>query len=234
MNSKLFSLSLFSYLILTVCSFAETKDCVDCFRKTIGAEVQPDKKSVVELRNAVVAPVEMASKGPLVIAKPTGRAPAVESGKISQKDGFQLRFCMQFEQAQDTVDVETMIEDMENSPYASDITEFWTTSACHAPSKNDVNVPIIYNTASNPVKNELFPKVVHDYFLNDKKDMQSWLRAINSTTSDGYTFLDFIQYNILRGNYSLKKTSDAAQRIVTYLCKNGGVYSKYKDSAKCP
>jgi hypothetical protein len=29
-------------------------------------------------------------------------------------------------------------------------------------------------------------------------------------------------------------TLDAAQRIVQYLCQNGGVYSKYKDTVKCP
>jgi hypothetical protein len=155
--------------------------------------------------------------------------------RASSKESYQWGFCRKFEQAQDTVDVETIFEDMEASGYASSIKEFWTTPACHAPLKNDTNVPILFNTASNTPKNENFPKVVHDYFVEEKNDPQAWLKAINTKTSDGLTFLDFMQYNLQRGYYdSVKESKDAAQRIVKYLCKNGGVYSKYQDSIKCP
>ena len=76
--------------------------------------------------------------------------------------------------------------------------------------------------------------MVHEYFVDDKKDTETWLKAINTKTSDGLTFLDFLQYNIKRGFYSVQKAEDAAIRVVSYICKNGGVYSKYKATTKCP
>lgn len=159
--------------------------------------------------------------------------PGMAADKVSSKDSYQRAFCMQFEMAQDTVDVETLIENMETSPYAGSMKEFWSTPACHAPLKNDTEVPILFNTASDPVRSEKFPKVVHDYLVTDKKDAQTWLKAINTRTSDGYTFLDFLRFNLGSGFYG-KASRDAAQRVVAYLCENGGVYSRFKDSAKCP
>ncbi len=150
------------------------------------------------------------------------------------KRSYQQSYCNRFEMARDTVDVETMFEDMEASPYKDSIREFWTTPACEAPLKNDTPVPILFNTASNPIKSELFPKTVREYFVVDHHDPETWLKTINTTTSDGYTFLDYLQYNIQRGYYSYEPDKDAALRVVAYLCKNGGVYAKYKDTAKCP
>lgn len=148
---------------------------------------------------------------------------------------YQDGFCMQYTAAQDTVDVETLLEAMEASRYASSMKELWTTPGCRAPLKYDTLVPILFNTANNAPKNEKFPKVIHDYFVDEKKDPQTWLKAINTTTSDGLTFLDFMHYNLARGHYDgVKASKDAALRIVKYLCNNGGVYSKYKNSARCP
>lgn len=148
----------------------------------------------------------------------------------SLKDSDLLGFCFQYQAAQDTVDVETLLEkmEMEAPRYASSMKELWTTPACRAPLKFDTPVPILFNTANNAPKNEKFPKVVHDYFVDDKKDPQTWLKAINTTTSDGLTFLDFMHYNLARGHYdSVKASKDAALRIVRYLCGTGGVYSKF-------
>lgn len=155
------------------------------------------------------------------------------AAKVSSKDDLQYVYCKEFEQAQDTVDVETILEKMEKSPYAKNLNEFWTTPACKAPRKLDTKVPIIFNTATDVFKSEKFPETVHDYFLEEKKDLKTWLALINTKTSDGLTFLDYLQYNISKGNYSSKESSEAANRIVKYLCENGGVYSKYKDSVKC-
>lgn len=166
----------------------------------------------------------------------TGAHGQSANGKISKKEDLQLRFCMQFEQAQDTVDVETLLEDMEalSGKYGENAYAFWTTPSCHAPRKNDTEVPIIFNTASDPVRSENFPRTVHDYMVEERKDRTTWLRAINTTTSDGYSFLDYLQYNIERGNYSLKRTQDAVNKIIAYICLHGGTYSKYKNTVKCP
>jgi hypothetical protein len=215
-------------------------DCADCTKKTNPVETMPDRKAVTDLKKAVAVPIDIASKTDLALTKKEiSRSPAVvDEDKVdvkkSSKESYQGAFCMQFEQAQDTIDVETLIEEMHGCPYATNFKEFWSTPACHAPLKNDTNVPIIFNTASNPVKNEEFPIVVHDYLIDEKKDFETWLKIINTKTNDGYTFLDYLQYNLDRGFYSAKKDKDAALRIVTYICKNGGVYSKLKDSSKCP
>lgn len=155
------------------------------------------------------------------------------SSQISSKKFFQKAACDRFEMAQDTVDIESIFEDTENSSYAKYLNEFWTTPACVAYFKNDTPAPIIFNTASNTPKNENFPRAVHDYFVEEKHSPEIWLKTINTTTSDGYTFLDYLQYNFDRGNYKEKDSREAALRIISFLCKNGGVYSKYKQTSKC-
>ena len=184
--------------------------CKECALKSL--EGQPGSKAI----DALVAS--------------TGKMAA----KVSSKESFQQAYCNDFQMAEDTVDIETILEKMEKSPYAKNLNEFWTTPACEAPKKLDTKVPIIFNTATDVFKSEKFPEAVHDYFLEEKKDLKTWLALINTKTSDGLTFLDYLQYNISKENYSSKTTLDAASRIVKYLCANGGVYSKYKDSVKCP
>lgn len=220
---------MFSFVVLVTSFSVHSKDisdvnCAECSTaKNKVLEGQPNNKPINDLVASTAQPINLAK----AIKKDGGAVPK------SAIDSYLLGFCMQYQAAQDTVDVETLFEEMEQTPYASK--DYWTTPACRAPLKTDTAVPIIFNTASNAPKNENFPKVVHDYFVNDKKDPQTWLKVINTKTSDGLTFLDFMQYNLGRGHYdSVKASKDAALRIVAYICKNGGVYSKYKDSAKCP
>jgi hypothetical protein len=150
------------------------------------------------------------------------------------KEDYQQSYCTKFEIAEDVVDVGTIFEEIDASPYADSMVEFWTAPACDAPQKLDSKVPMIFNTADKVLDSENFPIEVREYLLEVKKDTTTWLKIINSKSSDGYTFLDYMQYNIAKGNYSLQSTIDAAHRIVQYLCQNGGVYSKYKDTVKCP
>ena len=147
---------------------------------------------------------------------------------------FQTRFCDMFELAEDTTDIKLLIAEVENCPYAKDFNEFWTKPACVAHTRSDEMVPIIYNTVTDVYKSEKFPIKIHDYLLNKRHDEATWLKMINTPTADGYTFLDFLQYNVARGKYNTDETAGAASRIVGYLCANGGVYSKYKDTAQCP
>jgi hypothetical protein len=234
LNSKISVVLTVSFLSFSACSEMKSNDCVSCTKKSVPESVQPDKKTALELKNDVSKPLALAMKGTLVITKSDGRTPAGEVVKGGSKDSYQGAFCMQFERAEDTVDIDTLIENMNASPYASSFNEFWTTPACHAPLKNDTTVPILFNTASDPQKSEDFPLELHDYLVGEKKDSATWLKAINTTTNDGYTFLDYMQYNISRGFYSYQKDKDAAIRVVNYLCKNGGVYNKFKDTVKCP
>lgn len=161
-------------------------------------------------------------------------AEEVRSVRTSSKESYQQGFCNKFEAAQDTVDVENIFEDIDSSPYKSSLEEFWTTPACLVSLRTTAKGTILFNTASNTVKNENFPQVVHDFLIEEKNRPDIWLKAINSTTSDGYTFLDYLQYTIARDYYKGNGTRDAALRIISYLCKNGGMYSKYKETEKCP
>ena len=231
LNCKISAMLMVSFLSFSACSEMKSNDCISCTKKSVPESVQPDKKTAIELKNDVSKPLALATKGPLVITKSEGRVPAGDT--TSSKDSYQQAFCDKYEMAQDRVDVKQIIKEMEASPYADSMKDFWITSACHAPKKNDVLVPILFNTATDIVRSETFPKVVHDYFVTKKNDQDTWLKAINTQTNDGYTFLDFIQYNIERNNYGSKDLMDAAQRIVSYLCQNNGVYSKYKYSVKC-
>jgi hypothetical protein len=163
-----------------------------------------------------------------------GSSCAESAQKVTPKASYQQGFCDKYQMAEDTVDVDTIFEDIDASPYASAMEEFWTAPVCDAPQKLSSKVPIIFNTAHNVTQAENFPQAVREYLLEVKKDTTTWLKIINSKSSDGYTFLDFMQYNISYENYRLQESKDAAQRIVQYLCQNGGVYSKYKDTVKCP
>ncbi len=158
---------------------------------------------------------------------------AAAADKIASQESDQFMYCNKFEGAQDTVDVESIIEEIETSRYAEKFLEFWTTPACRAPTKNDANVPMLFNTATDVIRSEKFPKTVREYLREVRGDATSWPKIINAKSEDGFTFLDFMYYNINGGQYSMQESKDAAARIVDYLCKNGGVYSKYKDKAKC-
>ena len=205
----------FASINLMICLLINTQ--VQAQEKTIDC-AQPDKKVIQELVDSTQKPIAM----------------ALSKTSDPVRESYQDAFCMQFEAAEDTVDVETIFEKMEASPFASTLKDFWSTPACHAPRKNDSTVPILFNTANTVFRSEKFPQVVHDYFVLEKKDPQAWLNAINTKTSDGLTFLDFLQYSLEKGNYDSKPTGDAARKIVSYLCQNGGVYSKYRATAKCP
>jgi len=155
-------------------------------------------------------------------------------GKIRTMESYQWVACKDFEMAQDTVDVETILEELDASPYASRSIEFWTTPACNAVYNTESKVPMIFNTATDVVRSEKFPMTVKEYLLEVKNDKTSWPQIINTKSTDGLTFLDYLQLGKSRGKYSTPSTIAAADRIIKYLCQHGGVYSKYKNSVKCP
>lgn len=208
MNKKIL---IFLAFVVGFFGIAQGSDCVDCM-----AKLSEISKPLVELHKDVKGPLEKM---------------AVKT-EVSSKRSYQGAYCMQFEICQDWVDVESMIDEMKKSPYPESLKEFWTTPACRAPLKNDTPVPIIFNVTIDPPRMEKFPSTIYEYFVEDNNDMETWLKIINTKTSDGYTLLDFIQYNINKREYSL--TLPHIRRIVDFVCKHGGVYSKYKDSVKCP
>lgn len=158
---------------------------------------------------------------------------AAAAEKISSKESYQRMYCDKFERAADSVDVETLIEEIENSHYAANELEFWTAPACEASQKLSSKVPILFNTATDVVRSENFPKTVREYYLEVRKDTSIWPMIISAKSSEGMTILDYMYYCISTNKYIMQESKDAAARIVDYLCKTGGVYSVYKDKAKC-
>ena len=112
--------------------------------------------------------------------------------------------------------------------------KLWTTQGCPSSINTTMKVPFIYNTAYDAGRMEDFPYEVHKYFVKKKNSPETWTRLINTPTKDGMTFLDYIQYNVLKNQYNTTPTMDAAQRIVRYLCSKGGVYAKYQTTMQCP
>jgi hypothetical protein len=232
MKLKIYFLLTSTLISFSACSSPIIKDCADCSRKTVGAEVQPDKKTVLELKTAVEKPIALATKSPLVIISENSRA--VADDKEHKREDLQGAYCMRYEMAQDNYDVKQIIKDGESSQFSGEVTSFWTTPACNAPTKTDTKVPILFNTVTDVYRSENFPKIVHDYFFKKLNNPEAWLKAINTLSTDGQTFLDFLKYSLDRGNFASKESTEAALRVTNYLCQNGGVYSKYKESSKCP
>lgn len=198
-------------LLLSSNAFADSS-CIECMKhKANNIEGLPTNGEIDEL------------------AKTTNKL----TSKVDSKESYQKGYCNNFDSAEDSVDVESIFEDIDASPYANLMVEFWTAPACRSHVKQDVKIPMIFNTANRAAQGEDFPKTVREYLLEVKKDTSTWLKIINAKTTDGLTFLDYMQFNITNGSYSTKTTQEAAKRIVLYLCNNGGVYSKYKDTVKC-
>lgn len=145
---------------------------------------------------------------------------------------------MKYEVCQDEYDLEDLFKYIEDSSYKERFNDFWTTPTCYSGTKNDSKVPVIFNTATSVVRSKYFPEQIHDYLLerneNSPHPEETWLKAINTPTSDGFTFLDYMKITLDRDYYSTPKTREAALYIIRYLCKTGGVYLKYKNVAKSP
>jgi hypothetical protein len=201
-----------SVLFFSINVFADSS-CIECLKKKANnIEGMPGNKTIDSLA---------------AVTKKLAKS-------VGSRESYQERFCNMFTVAETNIDVETIFEEIDASPYANYATEFWTTAACRAPEKNDSQVPMIFNTAHIAAQAESFPKVVKKYLLEVKHDKTTWYKIINSKSTDGFTFLDYLQYNIDRGNYSTTETIEAVQRIVSYLCSNGGEYNTYKSTSKCP
>jgi hypothetical protein len=187
------------------------------------------------IRSIALACLATLMLSPLYAAAQPDKVKNVENGKhVDSKKGYQDVFCEKFKLCQDGFDVETLLEEMEKSPYPSSFNEFLTSPVCLSQTKDQVKVPMLFNTAWDVSRSEEFPEVIHDYLVDEKNDPATWLKMINTQTSDGYTFLDYMQYNIAHNHYSSKASMDVALRVVDYLCKHGGEYAHYRDTVHCP
>ena len=163
------------------------------------------------------------------------QAASLEASGFSadEKNFFEI-LCMKYDNAQKGYDVIKIFKEIAASPYAADMNKLWTTQGCPSSIYTKMKVPFIYNTAYDAPGREEFIYEVYKYFVKKKNSPETWTRLINTPTKEGMTFLDYIQYNVLKNHYSTTPTMDAAQRIVRDLCSKGGVYAKYQATMQCP
>ena len=163
------------------------------------------------------------------------QAASLEAAGFSEDELiFVRRLCLQFDGAQNGYDVIKIFKFIAASPYAADMNKLWTTQGCPSSINTTMKVPFIFNTAVDPVGREDFIYAVYKYFVKKKNSPETWTKLINTPTKEGMTFLDYIQYNVVKNQYSTTETMDAAQRVVRDLCSKGGVYAKYQATMQCP
>lgn len=203
-------------------------DCGECMGpKAKLVEGGPDKKPFKELVAATKKPIEIArtiaSDKPIIINKSV----------VQSKAALQRELCYRLVSAAHTVDIETIFEKIDESPYSEDFNDFWTKPDCESKRIVDSKVPLMFNVADDVIRMEKFPKFIYEYFLEERNDKEAWLGIINTKSSDGYTFLDYLQYHFDNKHFSNPSLAAAANRIVEFVCKNGGTYSKYSQTSKC-
>lgn len=225
MKSKVLLLSTLIVLITMGCSTA--KDCVECTKKTLGKDVQPDSKPVADLKKDVEPSLALALKGPLVITK-NDRAPA---GEVNSKEDYQDIFCHKFAQIEGNF-VGLTIKEMEATSYS--VEEFFTTPSCQPGGySNVVKSPILHVIADDPSKRIGFLDSIWLYYLKKRKEPSKFLEVVNAKNTKGETLLDYIETMKLRGDYSSQGSQASLAQIISVACSHGAIYSTHSEK-KCP
>ena len=235
MRTKILVMISMSLFMFSAHSIQVTSDCVDCGRKTNNPETMPDKTVAMDLQKAVTTPIDLASKGPLVITKKENfRAPAgdVESGQPSRVS-YQTVFCNKFSQIE-WQSLATMItKEMEATPYKP-IDDYFKTAACQASGYSDaVKSPLIHIVADDPSKRENFLNVLWMYYSKKRNDPAQFTEVVNAKNSKGETLLDYFESMGIKGQYKNEKSEPEVSRMVAMLCSHGAVYATHPEK-KCP
>lgn len=230
MNSKfvVFFVALFSSF--TVCATPPSKDCVSCTKKTIGEDVQPDKRAALELKNAVTTPIELASKSSLVITTKSevGRSPAVEK---SSKQELQDLYCMKFANIE-WQSIASTIKEMEATPYPVD--SYFLTASCQPAGYSEVvKSPISHIIADDPSKRENFLNIIWLYYSKKRNDPAKFVDMVNAKNTEGETLLDYIETMSRNGIYLSDGSKASVAKIISVACSHGAVYSAFPEK-KCP
>lgn len=230
MKSKVLLLS--TLIVLSTMGCSTAKDCVECTKKTLGKDVQPDSKPVVDLKKDVEPSLELAAKGPLVITKEISRAPAMEKQQSISKEDYQEIFCMKFSQISEN-EVASLILEMEKTPYQP-VDDYFTSAACTPRGwGGGIKSPMAQAIADDPSGRTKMLETFWKYYSKKRKEPSKFLDLVNAKNTQGETLLDYIETMFQRGMYSSEESKESVQQIVKLACSRGAVYSKYKDK-KCP
>ena len=113
------------------------------------------------------------------------------------------------------------------------VEDFFKHAACQSENmKFGVSSPLIHYTAESPCTKGGFPATIKKFFIK-KNDPNTWNKIINSKNSMDQTYLDYIEYLTRQDYYSDDEIKSCRNQIIAFACKEGAVYSYYKDK-KCP
>ncbi|MDD4974092.1 MAG: hypothetical protein PHY93_07055 [Bacteriovorax sp.] len=227
-NSKILALLVASLSTFSAYSKTPSKDCSDCNRKTIAAETMPDKRSALELKNALAEPIELASKSSLVITKnDIARAPAGQN----TKDDYQYIFCHKFDQIEWQSVASLITKEMEPTGYS--VEDFFKAPACQPGGYSDaVKSPILHVIADDPSKRVKFLDIIWLYYSKKRNDPAKFAEVVNAKNTKGETLLDYFESQKRNDSYNTGLQADA-DKIIAIACSHGAVFSVYKDK-KCP
>ncbi len=220
--------------LINVAAFAGNKntDCVSCTKSSVGNDVQPDKKTAIELNHDVAAPLELASKSPLVLIEKSGvsRSPAVVTDKVPESD-YQIRFCLQFSNIEWQI-ITTMLEDMQATPYPLD--DYFKTPACQPEGySNVVKSPLAHLIGDDPSKRVKFLDIMWLYYNKKRKDPSKFAEMVNAKNTEGETLLDYLESMRVKGKYTIEGSKNSVAQIISMACSHGAAYSVYAEK-KCP
>jgi len=140
------------------------------------------------------------------------------------------KFCMQYETISSN-QIYNYAKEIDASPYS--IETILQNPACD-PRKigGDNKITIMQLTVESPFSRLEHMEKMHNYIMKKHKKESIFIDAVNAHNTDGMTMLDYIHFVLNAGEFTSQDGRDQIEKIRTFVCSHGGIYSKYKDQ-KC-
>ncbi|PIP96548.1 MAG: hypothetical protein COW00_10020 [Bdellovibrio sp. CG12_big_fil_rev_8_21_14_0_65_39_13] len=139
-------------------------------------------------------------------------------------------FCLKYENMSSN-QTYNYAKEIDASPYP--INTILQNPAC-MPRKigGDNRITIMQLTVESPFSRLEHMEKMYNYIMKKHKKESIFTDAVNALNTDGMTMLDYIYFVLNNGNFTTQEGKDQVNKIRSFVCGHGGVYSKYKDQ-KC-
>jgi hypothetical protein len=156
---------------------------------------------------------------------------AVKASEISPEQKAKMEsYCLTFKQIKKEF-VGYTLKEMEATPFPVD--QYFQIPQCQADSySNVVKSPLLHMIADDPPEREPFLKKIYSYYER-KNQVATFTQALNMKNTKGETLLDYIEWINVNKLKTEPDQQEALNKIITYACSKGAVYSYYKNKA-CP
>jgi hypothetical protein len=121
-----------------------------------------------------------------------------------------------------------MIRKIANTPHPID--EYFRVAGCR-PKKigGGVKSPVLHLVAEAPCSRVEYPEIIYRYYTVKREAPNIWLEVVNAKSTIDDTFLDYIDRLDRDGNYNTPDVRECRNRLISFACKTGGVYSTAKN-----